>query len=124
MKPTLTPTSLALETACYRETGGVSENNGTLGFQPAFIDRDTQTVHLSRFSDGRPAPCHVLDGLPAELVLARSAQGRVLRVKGSVISGFVRDERFYTREEAAAMLTSAAGFDHSRAPNSSLRKAA
>jgi len=124
MRLTLTPHSLALETARYRATGGVSENNRSRGFQPAFIDRDTGTVHLSRFPDGRPAPCHLLDGLPDELVLARNAQGRVMRVKSSVVSGFVRDERFYTRDEAAAMLVSASELDRSANPDTSLRKAA
>jgi hypothetical protein len=124
MRPTLTKTSLALEAARYRCTGGVSQNNRSLGFEPAFIDRETETVHLSRFPDGRPAPCHLLNGLPAELVLARNEQGRVTRVKSSVVSGFVRDERFYTRDEAAAMLVSASLFDQSRSPDPSLRKAA
>jgi hypothetical protein len=124
MRLTLTKTSLALETAHYRGTGGVSENNRNRGFQAAFIDRDTETVHLSRFPDGRLAPCHLLDGLPAELVLARNEQGRVTHVKSSAVSGFVRDERFYTRDEAAAMLVSASGFDPSRCADTSLRKAA
>ncbi len=124
MRQTLAQTSLARETARYRGTGGVSENNRSLGFQPAFIDRETETVHLSRFPDGRPAPCHLLDGLPAELVLARNEQGRVMRVKASVVSGFVRDGHFYTRDEAATMLASASEFDQSRSPDASLRKAA
>jgi len=102
----------------------VSENNRSQGFQPAFIDRDTETVHLSHFPDGRPAPCHLLDGLPAELVLGRNRQGRVTRVKSSVVSGFVRDGRFYTRDEAAAMLVSASELDQSAPPDTSLRKAA
>jgi hypothetical protein len=123
MRLTLTKASLALETARYRGTGGVSENNRSQGFQPAFIDRDTETVHLSRFPDGRPAPCHLLDGLPDELVLARNEQGRVVRVKSSVVSGFVRDERFYTRDEAAAMLVSTSELDQ-RGPDTLLRKAA
>ena len=77
MNPTLTKVSFTLETARYRGTGGVSENNRSLGFQPAFIDRETGTVHWSRFPDGRLAPCHLLDGLPAELVLARDAKPHV-----------------------------------------------
>ena len=124
MNLTLTKDSLALETAHYRGTGGVSENNRSLGFQPAFIDRETGTVHWSRFPDGRPAPCHLLDGLPAELVRARDEQGRVTRVKSSVLSGFVHDRRFYTRDEAAALLVSPSEFDRSRNPDTSLRKAA
>jgi hypothetical protein len=124
MKLTLTKTSLALETAHYRGTGGASENNRSLGFQPAFIDRDREIVHLSRFPDGRLAPCHLLDGLPSDLVLARDEQGRVTRVKSSVVSGFVHDDHFYTRVEAAALLVSPSGFDRSRSPDTALRKAA
>jgi hypothetical protein len=93
---------LERENTRYRGTAGVSEENRSLGFRPAFVDRETQAVYLSRFADGRPAPCHVLDGLPEELVLARRACGRVAMVKASVVSGFVRDGRFYTRSEAAA----------------------
>jgi hypothetical protein len=124
MNLTLTKISPALETARYRGTGGVSESNRSLGFQPAFIDRQPGTVHWSRCPDGRPAPCHLLDGLPAELVPARDEQGRVTRVKSSVLSGFVPDGRFYTRDEAAALLVSLSEFDRSRSPDRSLRKAA
>ena len=100
----MTETTLAIENARYRGTGGVSHENRCRGFRAAFMDRETRAVHLARFADGRAAPCHVLDGLPAELVLARDAGGRVRSVKASVVSGFVRDGRFYTREEAAALL--------------------
>jgi hypothetical protein len=117
----LTKTSLTLEAARFRCTGGVSENNRSLGFQPAFIDRETQTMHLSRFPDGRLAPCHLLDGLPAELVLARDEQGYVTRVKSSVASGFVHNARFYTRDEAAALLVSPSEFDQSQASDTRRR---
>jgi hypothetical protein len=119
MGHTLTETLLALETARFHGTGGVSENNRCLGFQPAFIDDETGTVYLSRFPDGRLAPCHLLDGLPAELVLARSEQGPVTQVKDSVVSGFVHGDHFYTRDEAAAMLVSAPETELSRSPNMS-----
>ena len=124
MELTLTKTLLALETAQYRGTGGVSENNRGLGFQPAFSDRETGTVYLSRFADGRLAPCHLLDGLPADVVLARTEQGRVMRVKASVVSGFVHEARFYTRDEAAAMLGTAPDFDKSRILDRASRRAA
>jgi len=124
MELTLTKALLAIETTQYRGTGGVSENNRGLGFQPAFVDRETGTVHLSRFPDGRPAPCHLLDGLPAEIVLVRDRRGRVTRVKASVVSGFVHGERFYTRDQAAAMLVSARGFDLAQSLDTPLRWAA
>ncbi|MGZ5120256.1 MAG: hypothetical protein ACXWCY_20425 [Burkholderiales bacterium] len=104
MENTLTKASLEVETAYYRGTNGSSDNNRGLGFQSAFYDQATRTVYLSRFADGRLAPFHLLDGLPPELVLARDEQGYVTHVKASVISGFVRDDQFYTRYEAAAML--------------------
>src|SRR5258706_2542082 len=97
----------ALEAADYRGTGGVSENDRSLSFQPAFIDSETCTVYLSRFPDGRLAPCHLLDGLPADLVLARNELGRVTRVRAAVVCGLVQDGHFYTRDETAAMLASA-----------------
>lgn len=121
---TLMKASRALEAADYRGTDGVSDNNRSPSFQPAFIDRDAGTVHLSRFPDGRLAPCHLLDGLPAELVLARDEQGHVTRVKASVVPGFVHDEHFYTRDETATMLASALQIEPSQSLETSLRQAA
>jgi hypothetical protein len=43
----------------------------------------------------------VLDGFPDEVVIARDLRGRVAQVVGSIIAGFVRESRFYTRDEAA-----------------------
>jgi hypothetical protein len=97
---TITPTTLARENVHYLGTAGRSVGNRRQGFRPAFFDNDTGLVHPSRFADGRPAPVHVIDGLPPALVVARTSAGRVLEVKAGVVSGFVRDERFYTREEA------------------------
>jgi len=100
----MTQQRLALENARYRGTGGVSEGCSP-GFSPAFRDTQTGVVCLSRFADGRPAPFHVLDGLPNELVIARDRHRGGVRAKPSVVSGFVRDGRFYTRDEAAALAT-------------------
>ena len=93
---------LARENERHRGTGGVSEESRCLGFRPAFLDRETLTVYPSRFADGRPAPFHALDGLPDDVVLARHAGGRVAAVKASVIAGFLRAGRFYSREQAAS----------------------
>ena len=91
---------LQAQTAAHRGRGGISEENRSAGFRPAFLDTRTDTIHLSRFADGRPAPIHLLDGLPDELVVERTASGRVSAVRAEVISGFVRGGRFFTREEA------------------------
>ena len=82
-------------------SAGVSRANRHLGFRPAFLDVATMQIHESRFADGRPAPFHLLDGLPDEVVLRRSPLGRVLAAKASLVSGFVRNGYFYTRAAAA-----------------------
>lgn len=101
MKGYLSRTVLKQENQDFRGSGGRSEENRGSGFRPAFMDLETLAIHESRFADGRLAPVHVLDGLPDALVVARSATGKVLAVKASVVSGFVREARFYNRDEAA-----------------------
>lgn len=100
-----TNTDLRALSDSYRGTGGCSEENGDFGFRPAFRDDDTGIVYRARFLDGNLAPFHLLDGLPDEVVVNRTESGRVTAVKGSLVSGFVRLGRFYTRDEAAAAVS-------------------
>lgn len=100
-----TNTDLRAQSDAYRGSGGCSEENGEFGFRPAFRDDDTGIVYRARFLDGSPAPFHILDGLPNDVVTSRAESGRVLAVKGSLISGFVRGGEFYTRDEAAAVVS-------------------
>jgi hypothetical protein len=104
MGAAMTDSRLDLENVRYAGTGGVSRENRRYGFRPAFMDLETAAVYLARFADGRPAPFHLLDGLPGELVLSRDASGRVAEIRPSVISGFEQQGRFYTRDEAAEAL--------------------
>jgi hypothetical protein len=97
----LTVERLTAENERHRGTAGVSTEGRALGFRPAFLDRATRIVYPSRYADGRHAPFHVLDGLPRPLVVTRYRDGRVVGVKSSVISGFLRGGRFYTRAQAA-----------------------
>jgi hypothetical protein len=97
--------TLKQENAKYRGTAGVSRNNRRYGFRPAFLDEQKQVVYLSRFADGRPAPIHLLDGLPDDLVLSRSTCGRAVELKPHVVSGFVLAGRFYTRAAAAQKIS-------------------
>lgn len=99
---TLSTHYLQMEAAAHRGTGGMSAENGRFGFQPAFQNTVTGQTYLSTFIDGRPAPFHLLDGLPDHLVLTRDRHGRNSRVIGAIIAGFLRDGIFYTRVEAAA----------------------
>ena len=101
MRPGLTKRMLNRENERYCGIGGISQENRAYGFRPAFLDTETGEVYPSCFTDGRPAPCHILDGLPQAVVAVRAPSGRVMAVKSSVVSGFVRGGRFYTREQAA-----------------------
>jgi len=87
----------------YSGTQGVSADCANLGFLPAFQDLETGETHLAVNSDGSISPIHVLYGLPDEWVLERDLQHRVISVKESIVAGFVRNGRFYSREELANM---------------------
>lgn len=98
------PTSacdLSHQNAVFEGTGGVSQENRTAGFRPAFRHRSSGDVLTSSFADGRPAPVHVLDGLP-EAWLAPNAPAGKRSLRECIDVGFVRDGRFYSREQAAA----------------------
>jgi hypothetical protein len=103
MTQLMTNEILRKENLAFVGTGGVSEENRSRGFVPAFYDLDTGRGEVARFADGRVAPMHLLDGLPAEWVVERSACGRITAIKESVIAGFIRDGYFYTRAQAAAV---------------------
>ena len=67
-----------------------------LGFQPAFLDWATMRIYTSRYTDGRAAPYHLLEGLPDEVVVDRLPSGRVAAIKASLVSGYERGGFFYT----------------------------
>ena len=100
----LSLTRLVQDNRRYHGTKAVSEGNRPDGFHPAFLDPDTSTVYLSRRADGRLAPVHCLEGLPAELVFSRDKAGRVIETKPGLIAGFSRAGCFYSREEALQLL--------------------
>ncbi|MDX1755514.1 MAG: hypothetical protein R3175_05570 [Marinobacter sp.] len=82
----------------------MSENNAQARFVPAFKDSRTGQVVISRFGDGRPAPFHLVDGLPDEWITHRDLDGRAIGVRATIVSGFVRLGRFFTRQEASDYL--------------------
>ncbi len=94
--------TLHQENLAFAGTCGVSRNGRRHRFLPAFRDEETGRVELARFANGKLAPAHLIVGLPADWVTDRAADGSVLALKASIVAGFVREERFYTREEAAA----------------------
>ncbi len=101
MEPFMSPERLQQENRSQVAPGARSEENANLGFTPAFLDFETQVVYPSCYANGRPAPFHLLDGLPEEVVADRAPNGRVICAKATLISGFVRNGFFYTRTAAA-----------------------
>jgi hypothetical protein len=104
MEQLMTRGTLEVQNQIYAGTGGVSPENRTQGFLPGFLDKETGSVYLSRKADGSPAPIHLMDGLPENLILARSPSGQVAAVKKTVVAGFIRDGLFFTREQVACEL--------------------
>jgi len=101
----MTNTVLRAENERFAGSGGASQGNRTRGFLPAFYDRHSCQAVLSRFANGTPAPIHVLEGMPEAWVVERDRTGRVIAVKSSVIAGFLYEGRFYTRIEAARIVS-------------------
>jgi len=104
MAQLMTRSTLKIQNRHFVGTRGVSRENRGLGFLPGFMDQETGVIYLSCNADGSVAPIHRMDGLPDELIVARTSGGRVAAVKGSLIAGFIRDGLFYTREQAAIAL--------------------
>jgi hypothetical protein len=93
---------LKRENRAYCGSAGVSEGCREACFRPAFLDQETGTVYLSRYRNGHAAPVHTLEGLPDAVVAARYANGNVAKTKNTLISGFLKGNTFYTRQQAAA----------------------
>lgn len=85
--------------------------NGTCGesvvacqhkFLPAFCNREDGRIELARLPNGKPAPMHLIAKLPKVWAARCDGKGNVLELIDSIVAGFVKNGRFYTREEAAA----------------------
>jgi hypothetical protein len=84
------------------KTRSVKIPGAMLGFAPAYLNSQTGEMMLSTFANGSPAPIHLLEGLPADWVAAQTEAGKTGVLKDTVISGYIRDNRFFTREQATA----------------------
>jgi hypothetical protein len=86
------------ENVQYANSGGISQNNSAEHFVPAFKNVHTGEIALSRYSNGKSAPFHLIDGLPDSWL---SKEGNHKDLEEFIISGFVRFGRFFDRQEAA-----------------------
>lgn len=105
MTQRMTANRLERENHAYTGSGGISQENHSKGFVPAFYDKETGKIELSRFANGTLAPVHLLEGLPDAWVVERNVDGMIKEVKRSVIAGFVRGGLFYTRQQAAQAMS-------------------
>lgn len=99
---TMNQTRLHQENLAFRGTTGISENTGP-AFRPAFLDRASGQVELSRNANGEPANIHLICWLPREWAVAVTGSGAIAELKSGIISGFECDGAFYTRDEMAEL---------------------
>ncbi len=109
MKPVITVKRLQQQSIARSLARRRGERNAALRFQAAFLDFGTQTIYPSRHANGQLAPYHILEGLPDRLIVDRTADGRVVAVKASLIEGYVRNGFFYTRTSAQRAVAQWAG---------------
>ncbi len=95
----LTELSLRDENVLFEHSKGIRRNNDHQGFVPGFRLSATGELAVSRYADGSPAPIHMLDGLPEDWIGGRDTEGHVTSTRPGVVSGFIREGRFFTREE-------------------------
>lgn len=92
--------TLAEENASFEGTMGVSAENGKAGFIPAFRDEASGDVVVACFPSGAPAPMHLIAGLPREWATEFAEDGSIRALRENITAGFVRDEQFFTRDQA------------------------
>ena len=107
MNRLFTKATLEKENLEFLGTPGVSHENCDSGFIPAFYDKETGQVEISRFPNGQPAPMHMIEGLPENWIVDRDATSKATAIKQSVVAGFVREGCFFTRCQAAEMALAA-----------------
>ncbi len=93
--------AVTAESRRYSGTCGESELACQNQFAPAFCNRADGRVELARLPNGNPAPMHLISALPQDWAARCDDKGHVLTLIDSIEAGFVKNGRFYSREEAA-----------------------
>lgn len=93
--------TLKMENLAFTGTRGISENNSGSGYLPAFRDSRTGNIEIARTRTGTPASFHMIEWLPRTWAQTFSPSGTIQSLRPEIVSGFVRNGIFYTREELA-----------------------
>lgn len=104
MSRPMTEHVLRQENLAYIDSGGVSANAQKVHLVPAFQDVETGRIEIARMQNGCPAAMHLIVGLPEEWAVNHDLSGQISALKATIIAGFVRENVFYTREQAADLI--------------------
>ena len=104
MSRPMTEHVLREENQAFAGTGGISANAKAAKLLHAFQDIETGRTEIARMANGSPAALHLIIGLPDEWVVARNRCGHISAIKNTIVAGFLRNDVFYTRAQAAALL--------------------
>lgn len=86
----------------FRGTAGESKTACQQRFIPAFRRERDGRVEWAKNANGTPAAMHLIAWLPKSWAEQLDSEGRVLKLVEGITSGFCRNGKFYTRDEAAA----------------------
>jgi len=95
--------TLASEVIKFRGKGGVATEVKGLGLKPAFRHEKTGEIFKSLNEEGKESNIHLLEGIPEKYVTERHADGDVIAVSPEIESGFIKDGKFYTRNDAVEL---------------------
>lgn len=76
------------------------------GFTPAFLNAESGDIAFAKFANGFPAPVHIVEGLPENWFKQPNKKSGKEDLKQEIVSGFIREGHFFTREEATQQLAS------------------
>ncbi len=95
--------TLRSENLAYAGTRGISQNNRSSDFRPAFLEKSTGRIEISKLKDGQEASIHMIGWLPKEWATSFDDHGVVIKLKPDIVAGFEQGGSFYTRDEAAEL---------------------
>ena len=98
---TMNNLTVEMENSLYAGSRGVQSCTGIDDLTPAFLNTEDGKVEISRLRDGRPAAIHLIEWLPLEWADVIEMDGAIRELRPGIISGYVKNGLFITREDAS-----------------------